>query len=198
MSIAPDTKDWTWVLDGECPECGFEASAVPLEKVSGLLLENAAKWHSLLRSPGDHAARPRPDKWSPLEYAAHVRDACRIYLYRLRLMLDQDDPLFPNWDQDATALEERYGEQDPSDVADELLACAQELAAEFAHVEDGQWLRTGRRSDGASFTDETFARYFLHDPVHHWWDVQVELPEGSGRDGADREAPETGDGAAQS
>jgi hypothetical protein len=183
VSIAPDTKDWTWVLDRECPECGFEASAVPLERVGGLLLENSAKWHSLLRSPGDHAARPRPEKWSPLEYAAHVRDCCRIYLYRLRLMLEQDDPLFPNWDQDATALEERYDEQDPSDVADELLAFAQELAAEFAHVEGGRWLRTGRRSDGASFTVETFARYFLHDPLHHWWDVQVELSEDARADG---------------
>ena len=24
--IEPDTKDWTWVLDRPCPECGFEAS----------------------------------------------------------------------------------------------------------------------------------------------------------------------------
>jgi len=173
MSITPDTKDWTWVLDRVCPECGFDASVVPPEKVSGLLLENAARWHALLRSPGDHAARPRPDKWSPLEYAAHVRDCCRVFLLRLRLMLQQDDPLFPNWDQDATAIEERYAEQDPADVADELLACAQELAAGFAHVRGDQWLRTGRRSDGAAFTVETLALYFLHDPVHHWWDVAV-------------------------
>ena len=28
-------------------------------------------------------------------------------------MLDHDDPLFANWDQDATAVAERYHEQDP-------------------------------------------------------------------------------------
>jgi hypothetical protein len=27
------------------------------------------------------------------------------------------------------------------------------------------------RSDGATFTVETFARYFIHDPVHHFYDV---------------------------
>ena len=27
MSITPDTKDWTWVLERPCPECGFEALA---------------------------------------------------------------------------------------------------------------------------------------------------------------------------
>ncbi len=31
--------------------------------------------------------------------------------------------------------------------------------------------RTGRYSDDASFTIETFARYFIHDPVHHLYDV---------------------------
>jgi uncharacterized protein YfaQ (DUF2300 family) len=25
--------------------------------------------------------------------------------------------------------------------------------------------------DGANFTVTTFARYFVHDPVHHRWDV---------------------------
>jgi len=38
-------------------------------------------------------------------------------------------------------------------------------------VTGAQWRRTGNRSDGASFTVETFARYFVHDPVHHLYDV---------------------------
>ena len=25
--IAPDTKDWTWVLEQPCAECGFEPTA---------------------------------------------------------------------------------------------------------------------------------------------------------------------------
>ena len=31
-------------------------------------------------------------------------------------------------------------------------------------VHAGQWERAGTRSDGARFTVETFARYFVHDP----------------------------------
>ena len=23
--VPPDTKDWTWVLERPCPECGFDA-----------------------------------------------------------------------------------------------------------------------------------------------------------------------------
>ena len=72
-AIIPDDKNWTWVLERACPECGFDASTFPATAV-----------------------------------AAQV------------------------------------------------------------------WGRTGIRSDGAAFTVDTFARYFLHDPVHHLWDVTGE------------------------
>ncbi len=37
---------------------------------------------------------------------------------------------------------------------------------------DDQWARTGVRSDGAEFTVDSFARYFIHDPIHHLDDVR--------------------------
>jgi hypothetical protein len=86
-------------------------------------------------------------------------------------MLDEDDPTYPNWDQDVTAVEQRYREQDPAVVAEELLAAGRDLAAAFDALGDDDWSRTGTRSDGAHFTIESFARYLVHDPVHHVWDV---------------------------
>ena len=171
MAIIPDTKDWTWVLSRPCPECGLNTSLHPREAVAGMLTENAAGWRDQLTGPAGARTRPEPGKWSALEYGCHVRDACRIYDYRLGLMLSQDDPLFPNWDQDATAIADRYDEQDPATVAAELTAAADVLASSFAAVAGDQWDRRGRRSDGARFTVETFARYFIHDPVHHLYDV---------------------------
>jgi hypothetical protein len=168
--IIPDSKDWTWVLRKPCPECGFDTRAFAREQVAALLRDNAAQWEPVLGRP-DVRERPAPTTWSPLEYACHVRDAYRIYRTRLGLMLDQDDPLYPNWDQDATAVAERYGEQDPDRVRVELREAAEELAAAFDAVRDDQWERSGRRSDGAVFTVETIARYFIHDPVHHLHDV---------------------------
>jgi hypothetical protein len=35
------------------------------------------------------------------------------------------------------------------------------------------WSRTGARSDGARFTVDSFARYMIHDPVHHLHDVRI-------------------------
>src|SRR5262249_60068063 len=116
---------------------------------------------------GVRAARARrdPGKWSPLEYACHVRDVFRLYDKRLELMLSQDDPQFPNWDQDETAVADRYGEQDPAEVAAALRRAAFAIAGRFEGVTGDQWRRTGTRSDGARFTVETFARYFVHDRV---------------------------------
>lgn len=170
-AVPPDTKDWTWVLERRCPECGFDASTLAVEHVPDLVRANAAAWRDVL-SRSDVDRRPRPDVWSPLEYACHVRDVFRLYDQRLALMLGEDDPLFANWDQDETAVAERYGEQDPTQVAAELHAAADQIATSFAAVEDEQWSRPGRRSDGKVFTVETFATYFVHDPVHHLHDVR--------------------------
>jgi hypothetical protein len=56
-------------------------------------------------------------------------------------------------------------------VAADLAANAERIAARFAGVSGDQWQRTGNRSDGNTFTVESFARYFIHDPVHHLHDV---------------------------
>jgi len=166
-----DDKDWTWVLQRPCPECGFDASAADPTAVADLLRANAGAWPPLLADP---RARTRPSSrvWSALEYGCHVRDVFRIYDERLRRMLAEDDPLYPNWDQDQTALDDDYAAQSVEAVTEQLLAAAGQLARRFESVAEDQWGRTGRRSDGASFTVDTFARYFIHDPIHHLHDVR--------------------------
>lgn len=170
-AILPDTKDWTWVLDHPCPECGFDSRTVAGTDVADLLRRNASAWPAVLAT--EHATtRSRPDRWAPVEYACHVRDVFRVFAQRLHLMNTETDPHYPNWDQDATAVRDRYLEQDPATVAVELTEAAEVLASAFEQVDD--WTRTGNRSDGAHFTIETFARYLVHDPVHHLWDVAGE------------------------
>ncbi|WP_346770728.1 metallophosphoesterase family protein [Luteipulveratus flavus] len=168
--IEPDTKDWTWVLELPCPDCGFDAGAVRPDDVGRLVTAFTEPWWQVLQR-SDARTRPEPAVWSALEYACHVRDVCRLFEERTRLMLEQDAPTFDNWDQDVTAVEGRYGEQDPSTVAAELSAAAESYARGYDTVTEPEWARTGLRSNGSEFTVLTLAQYGLHDLRHHLHDV---------------------------
>lgn len=171
MPIVPDTKNWTWVVERPCTECGFDASTFAETDVADMIRTNAASWPAVFER-ADVATRPNDTTWSPLEYGAHVRDVFRIYKERIGLMLDEDDPYYPNWDQDETAIAERYNEQDPAVVSAELLVAGEEVAAALDAVHGEQWARPGRRSDGVGFTITSLAKYFVHDPIHHLLDVR--------------------------
>lgn len=170
--ITPDDKDWTWVLRDRCPECGFTAADVDPTAIGATVRDLVPRWLGAL-GRDDVRVRPAPTVWSSLEYGAHVRDVLRIFDERLALMLAQDDPAFANWDQDATALAERYDLQDPVVVAEQLADAADVIAARFDAVPADAWERTGRRSNGSLFTVRTLGQYFLHDVVHHLHDVRA-------------------------
>jgi hypothetical protein len=170
MSIVPDTKNWTWILERPCPECGYDARTVGRADVASMVRANVAQWQRVL-AVGGLDARPDDATWSPLEYGCHVRDVFRIMTTRVDLVVAEPDPLFPNWDQDATAVEDAYDTQDPVRVAVELAEAGRAFADRFDDVADEQWSRPGRRSDGAQFTLESLARYALHDVIHHLVDV---------------------------
>ncbi len=170
MPIEPDTKDWTWVLTRACPDCGFDATQLERARVPQAIRDNATLWEVVLGTD-DAAVRPSPVVWSPLEYACHVRDVNVLFEQRLGLMLTEDDPHFANWDQDEAAIEQGYLEQDPATVAAEVVAAADRVAARYETVREDQWERPGTRSDGKRFTVDSFARYHLHDLVHHAHDV---------------------------
>lgn len=167
----PDDKDWTWTLSRVCPECHYDAATVVRSAVPSLVRDAMSRFPDALRHP-EATRRPTPATWSPLEYACHVRDVCRVFAQRVDLMREQDAPVFANWDQDATALEERYWEQDPAVVAEQVDEATDLAAAAFARVRGDEWERRGLRSNGSEFTVDSLARYFLHDLYHHVADLQ--------------------------
>ena len=170
MPIIPDDKDWTWVVERPCPECGFDPAGVTPSTVADALPPLLPRWRSVLMRE-DPSARPNDHTWSPLEYACHVRDVFSLFDRRLQLMLNDDDAQFDNWDQDQAAVDGDYSNADPHEVAAQLEAEGRRIAASFASVPAEQWGRTGTRSNGSVFTVLTFSRYFLHDVVHHLHDV---------------------------
>jgi hypothetical protein len=170
--IEPDTKDWTWVLDRPCQECGFDATSLHHTEVADRIRSDAAEWVPRLHEPGVNVRR-HPTVWSTLEYGCHIRDVHRIFNHRVQLMLTADEPQFPNWDQDETAGADDYTSQDPAAVATELFDAASIVADTYANVSADGWTRRGLRSNGSEFTIATIAIYHLHDVVHHAHDVRT-------------------------
>jgi hypothetical protein len=169
MAIEPDTKDWTWVLERRCSECGFDPADFPPERIAQHHRTGLPRWRSVLER-ADVADRPDDSTWSALEYAAHVRDVYDLFIERTGLMLRQNDPLFDDWNQDRTAAEKNYPAEEPGKVGAELAAAGEAYAALLDSVTD--WDRVGRRSNGSRFTIGTLAQYALHDVVHHLRDVR--------------------------
>lgn len=173
LTAEADDKDWTWVLDRPCPQCGADVGELTVAEIADLNRQIAEGFATALRTRSDVGVRPAPQTWSPLEYGAHVRDVFRLFDARLKLMLAEDDPLFANWNPNETQEAERYDLLDPHTVADELVADAERLAGRFESLTADQLDRVGRRSDGAEFTVLSFARYEIHDPIHHLWDIRA-------------------------
>ena len=171
MDIEPDTKDWTGVLAQPCPECGLAAGDVPPTEIAHRVQADLPRWSAVLERP-DARDRPAPDTWSPTEYACHVRDVHTLFGLRIRLMLEQDAPQFPNWDQDETAIADGYASQDSATVAAQLVDAGEGMIETLHSVPDDAWDRTGIRSNGSEFTIATLAQYYLHDIAHHLHDVR--------------------------
>ncbi len=176
VPIEPDTKDWTWVLERPCPECGFEPAGVAVAELADLIQDNAPAGTPRSTAP-DAAVRPAASVWSPLEYACHVRDVHRLFAERLtadaRARTTRSSPTGTRTSPPSRA---RYAEQDPATVAVELVEAAADAAAIFACVRGDQWQRRGRRSNGSVFTVATLGVYYLHDVVHHLHDIGGESP----------------------
>jgi hypothetical protein len=168
--IEPDTKDWTWVLTRPCDQCGFDPAAVHHTQVAERIRADAAGWVARLGELGVEKRR-ESTVWSTLEYGCHVRDVHRIFDHRVQLMLSEDEPRFPNWDQDETAIADDYASQDPARVATELFDAANAVAETYGNVPSDAWTRRGLRSNGSEFTIATISVYHLHDIVHHSHDV---------------------------
>ena len=100
----PDTKDWTWVTERPCPECGFDAGSVAPEDLPALILDASARFQRAVERRGAEV-RPAPATWSTIEYVRHVADVCEVMTARLGLILAGEgaEAEFADWDQDAAA-----------------------------------------------------------------------------------------------
>lgn len=171
-AIRKETKDWSFVAEEGCSECGYSPRSGQ-ETGNGLRL-TVSTWKEVL-SNRKASQRPGPQVWSPLEYAAHVRDMCRLACERVELMLTETAPTFSNWDQDEQAEINDYLNSDRFAISADLERHLELAARTFDEVPVSSWDRSGLRGDGKVFTVQSFSSFVLHEVEHHLQDAEQGL-----------------------
>lgn len=172
--VPAETRDWSFVLRGSCPECGWEM----VLDAAGLRERWDATVGAWPQVPLRDGADVRPDArtWSPLEYAAHTRDMIRLLGLRLASMVDHHDPEFPGWDGDVANVVRRDWVADPRELSEDLGRAAQQTAEVLDSLTPELLERRGHRGDGMPFTVLSLWHYIDHDVEHHLWDVTGRPP----------------------
>jgi hypothetical protein len=153
------------------------------DSLGDALLESAAAWREFLATADDVYLRtiPGPGVFSPMQYGAHVRDIQRVYGDRILLMLEEESPVFPQFNPEEGEWS-AFNDLSVAELADGIDVQAQRLAGILDQLQPKDWARTMIRDGGSDgvyeFTVAGLASYAVHESQHHLQDADGTLPAG--------------------
>jgi len=147
----------------------------PRVGLAAALRDRAGAYRPILEGLDDQVVRghPAPGVWSILEYGCHVRDLLTVQRERVTQALSQDNPDFASMRREERVAEERYNEQVPAVVAEQLADAAGALAGRLDSLDDAGWQRTGLYHWPVTTlrSVEWIGQHSLHECVHHLKDI---------------------------
>ncbi|MDT5309472.1 MAG: hypothetical protein QOE48_5177 [Mycobacterium sp.] len=162
-----------------CEECGYSYDLGAATEAGYYIQIGVAELAELLiaTAPSTLAQRTAPELWSPLEYACHVRDVLLTQRERVLLARRANIPSAVPMGRDERVAHEGYGEQDPIEVAQELMMAARLLENVLRRLDTPDWeLRVVYNwPQRAERTLRWVAANTLHDVRHHLLDVHRQL-----------------------
>jgi hypothetical protein len=172
----------------DCDECGFvydesrhPAAAAEIRAGSDAI---AARLSDLEASAARR--RPTPAIWSPVEYAAHVRDVLLVQRERVLEVRRSSRPPHPApMGRDERVDHDGYADQDPVAVARQLRDAALLLANVLDRLDAGAWSRMLVYNYPEPFerTLRWVAVHTVHEVQHHRLDVERQLTASGGPGG---------------
>jgi DinB superfamily len=161
-----------------CEECTFIYNDVPVAEIAPEIRALGPRYRTRLEGdPEVLRTRSSPEVWSALEYACHVRDVLGVQRERMQLALVEDCPAFTPMGRDERVVRDHYNEQEPLEVAAQLIAAAEAFAAECDGLSAEQWERLGLYNwpTQAERTMAWLGRHTVHEGVHHLRDIDAVL-----------------------
>jgi hypothetical protein len=162
-----------------CEECGYKYDLAAATQAGREIQVGVAELAEVLRTTASRrlAQRTAPQRWSPMEYACHVRDVLLTQRERVLLARRAHIPSAVPMGRDERVAHEGYAEQDAIEVAEELTMAARLLANALRRLDAPDWeLRLiynwPRRTER---TLRWVAANTLHDVRHHLMDIRRQL-----------------------
>ena len=127
------------------------------------LEESARKFRSACQTAVNPAVAREPGGWSIHQIAVHTRDAEKmVYGARIRRSLEEENPLFQNFDGDAW-MAQHYDPNEPlAAVLDELVDSVAQNVAHLRKLPSEAWTRPSQHETyGTGFTTQTWVERSL-------------------------------------
>ncbi len=162
----------------QCAGCGFEYLPEEAPGAAQAIVDGVHEHVAILTAAGgDPGVRRDPDRWSPLEYACHVRDLLLVQRERVLEARRTERPSFSPMGRDERVLHDGYATQDPVDVARQLDDAARMLANVLRRLDQLDWERTVLYNFPVP-TERTLrwvAVHTVHEVHHHLLDVRRQM-----------------------
>ena len=111
--------------------------------------------------------RPAPGKWSVGEILAHLSEIELLWGYRVRTLLERDEPEIVGMDQEVWARVGRYEKRDPRESLALFTALRRSNAALLAALPPKALARKGKHSQFGGLTIADIARLLAGHDVNH-------------------------------
>ena len=161
-----------------CPDCGFVWDGISLAKAISGINDSVTAFVGVIEQAGEMAlVRPSNDRWSIVEYAAHLRDVLLSLRERTILASVLDNPTGTPIHRDERVNLGFYSMDSIDDAADELAFAAGLLSKTLAALPENFQQRTLHYSSATpvQVTIEWMAGQAFHEASHHLGDVQKNL-----------------------
>ena len=161
-----------------CEDCGFAWDEVGHGEIGRRITSGTAAIADLLTAePVRARERPGPERWSMLEYGAHVRDVLLTLRDRLVVGLIENDPGFKPMYRDERVDLGLYRAENPDDVASELAAATAMFVRLFEAIDEATLSRPVQYGypGPVQRTLLWMAQQAVHEVEHHRNDIDEDL-----------------------
>lgn len=155
-----DSTEGMPVITDGCRQCGYVPRDV--SKAERRLAYLPERWSKVLERQ-NAAMRPQNGAWSPVECGCYSRDLIRVLGERIGLILGGERPTFASDDGEAEAVNSRFWEAEPDELAQWVAVESERTIFTYQRVTDADCEREGLRGDGKAKTIVDLSRYVLHD-----------------------------------